>query len=47
MLKSWHYPNPKACSFCSYAEMCIKRHQDISSKLVQEAKELLKETEAT
>ena len=47
MLKSWHYPNPNACSFCSYSEMCIKRHQDISSKLVQEAKELLKETEAT
>lgn len=46
MLKSWAYPNPNACSFCSYAEMCIKRHQEISSKLVQEAKELLKETEA-
>ena len=46
MLKSWHFPNPNACSFCSYSEICIKRHQDISSKLVQEAKELLKETEA-
>ncbi len=46
MLKSWHYPNPNACSFCSYSEICVKRHQDISSKLVQEEKELLKETEA-
>jgi putative RecB family exonuclease len=46
MLKSWHYPNPNACSFCSYSEMCIKRHKDISADLVEEAKKLLKETEA-
>jgi RecB family exonuclease len=45
MLKNWHYPNPNACSFCSYAEVCIKRHKDIPAELVQEAKELLKETE--
>ena len=46
MLKSWHYPNPNACSFCSYSEVCIKRHKDIPADLVREAKELLKGTEA-
>jgi len=46
MLKSWHYPNPNACSFCSYSELCIKRHKDIPADLVLQAKELLKETEA-
>jgi RecB family exonuclease len=44
MLKSWQYPNPNACSFCSYAEVCIKRHKDISADLVDEAKKLILET---
>ena len=45
MLKSWHYPNPNACSFCSYSEVCIKRHKDIPADLVEEAKKLILETE--
>ena len=46
LLKNWYYPNPNECSFCSYSEMCIKRHQNIPADLVEEAKKLLKETEA-
>lgn len=46
MLKPWHYPNPNSCGFCAYAEMCIKRQQDLSADLVNEARRLIDETEA-
>ena len=46
MLKPWYYPNPNSCNFCAYGEMCVKRHKDLPAELVQEAKELINETEA-
>lgn len=43
MLKDWHYPNPNACSFCGYREICAQRHQAIPVDLIEEARELLED----
>jgi RecB family exonuclease len=43
MLKDWSFPNPQNCGMCSFAKICMDKNP-LSSKLVEQAQELLEET---
>ena len=43
MLKDWHFPNTGHCHICQYTGHCLSRHQGIPKKLINEAKQRLRE----
>ena len=43
MVKPWYYPNTASCSFCTYATHCVSRNDNVPTKDVDMAHELLAE----